>query len=150
PREQMLWFSIPMSPTCSETPSPSTRRCAPSPTSSTFNRTRVAPLAEPAVPADGQKLAAPERHHVSPHGLRVEPRSTAGMTMPQHRIYRMKFSSVYPMYVQKAERKNRTKEDVDQVIRWLTGYSQVELQSQIELQSDFETFFAKAPMFNPN
>lgn len=70
--------------------------------------------------------------------------------MPQHRIYRMKFSSVYPMYVQKAERKNRTKEEVDQVICWLTGYSQAELQDQIELQSDFETFFAKAPMFNPN
>jgi hypothetical protein len=54
------------------------------------------------------------------------------------------------MYVQKAERKNRTKEEVDQVICWLTGYSQAELQDQIELQSDFETFFAKAPMFNPN
>lgn len=69
--------------------------------------------------------------------------------MPQHRIYRMKFSSVYPMYVQKAERKNRTKEEVDQVICWLTGYTQAELQSQIEQQSDFETFFANAPMFNP-
>jgi len=70
--------------------------------------------------------------------------------MTQHRIYRMKFSSVYPMYVQKAERKSRTKEEVDQVIRWLTGYSQTELQDQIDRQSDFETFFAKAPMFNPN
>lgn len=54
------------------------------------------------------------------------------------------------MYVQKAKRKGRTKEEVDQVICWLTGYSQAELQSQIELQSDFEAFFAKAPMFNPN
>jgi hypothetical protein len=70
--------------------------------------------------------------------------------MPQHRIYRMKFSSVYPMYVQKAERKNRTKEEVDQVICWLTGYSRAGLQHQIELESDFETFFAKAPTFNPN
>ena len=70
--------------------------------------------------------------------------------MPQHRIYRMKFSSVYPMYVQKAERKNRTKEEVDQIICWLTGYSQVELQRQIELESDLETFFAQAPLFNPN
>ncbi len=70
--------------------------------------------------------------------------------MPQHRIYRMKFSSVYPMYVQKAERKNRTKEEVDQIICWLTGYSQAELQRQIELENDFETFFANAPMFNPN
>jgi len=70
--------------------------------------------------------------------------------MVQHKIYRMKFSSVYPMYVQKAERKHRTKEEVDQIICWLTGYSQAKLQSQIELQSDLETFFAKAPMFNPN
>lgn len=70
--------------------------------------------------------------------------------MPQHRVYRMKFSSVYPMYVQKAERKNRTKAEVDRIICWLTGYSQKELQSQVELNSDFETFFARAPKFNPN
>ena len=69
--------------------------------------------------------------------------------MPQHRIYRMKFSSVYPLYVQKAERKDRTKDEVDQVICWLTGYSPAELQHQIELESDFETFFADAPTFNP-
>ncbi len=69
--------------------------------------------------------------------------------MTQHRIYRMKFSSVYPMYVQKAERKNRTKTEVDQVICWLTGYSQAELQNQIQLECDFETFFSEAPMFNP-
>jgi hypothetical protein len=62
----------------------------------------------------------------------------------------MKFSSVYPLYVQKAERKNRTKEEVDQIICWLTGYSQAELERQIELESDFETFFAQAPLFNPN
>jgi hypothetical protein len=54
------------------------------------------------------------------------------------------------MYVQKAERKNRTKKEVDQIICWLTGYSQAKLQKQIEIQSDFETFFAKAPMFNQN
>lgn len=70
--------------------------------------------------------------------------------MPDNRIYRMKFSSVYPLYVQKAERKNRTKEEVDQVIRWLTGYSRAELQRQIAGESDFETFFAQAPRFNPN
>jgi hypothetical protein len=62
----------------------------------------------------------------------------------------MKFSSVYPMYVQKAERKNRTKAEVDRIICWLTGYSQAELQNQLERQSDFETFFNQAPMFNPN
>lgn len=70
--------------------------------------------------------------------------------MSQHRIYRMKFSSVYPLYVQKAERKDRTKDEVDRIIRWLTGYSQAGLEAQIELESDLETFFAKAPAFNPD
>ena len=70
--------------------------------------------------------------------------------MPHHRIFKTKFSSVYPLYVQKAERKNRTKEEVDQIICWLTGYSQAELQRQIERGSDFETFFAEAPSINPN
>ncbi|MBT8050225.1 MAG: DUF2200 domain-containing protein [Gammaproteobacteria bacterium] len=70
--------------------------------------------------------------------------------MAKHRIYQMKFSSVYPMYVQKAERKNRTKEQVDQIICWLTGYSQEEIEQQIELENDFETFFAQAPQLNPN
>ena len=62
----------------------------------------------------------------------------------------MKFANVYPLYVQKAERKNRTKEEVDQIIRWLTGYSQAELQKQIKQGNDFEAFFAQAPGLNPN
>jgi hypothetical protein len=62
----------------------------------------------------------------------------------------MKFSDVYPLYVKKAERKNRTKEEVDQIICWLTGYDQAELRKQIELENDFETFFAEAPVLNPN
>lgn len=70
--------------------------------------------------------------------------------MPDQHIYSMKFSSVYPMYVQKAERKNRTVQEVDQVIRWLTGYSQIELQTQLEKEVDFTTFFDQAPKFNPN
>ena len=69
--------------------------------------------------------------------------------MSQHQIFAMKFAKVYPLYVQKAERKNRTKEEVDQIICWLTGYSQVGLEQQIEAGSDFETFFAQAPGFNP-
>ncbi|MGZ5437701.1 MAG: DUF2200 domain-containing protein [Pyrinomonadaceae bacterium] len=69
--------------------------------------------------------------------------------MPQHQVSAMKFAKVYPRYVQKAERKNRTKEEVDQIIRWLTGYSQAGLQQQIEQEGDFETFFAQAPAFNP-
>ena len=62
----------------------------------------------------------------------------------------MKFSKVYPMYVQKAERKKRTKKEVDQIICWLTGYTQAGLQQQIKKETDFETFFAQAPAFNPN
>lgn len=69
--------------------------------------------------------------------------------MTGHRIFAMAFARVYPMYVQKAERKNRTKAEVDQIICWLTGYSQVELQRQIDLEVDFETFFADAPAINP-
>ena len=67
-----------------------------------------------------------------------------------HRIFGMKFSNVYPLYVQKAERKNRTKEEVDQIICWLTGYNQTSLQQQIKKENDFETFFAQAPAFNSN
>ena len=70
--------------------------------------------------------------------------------MAKHRVYAMKFASVYPMYVQKAERKNRTKEEVDQVICWLTGYDQAGLRQQIEQKTDFETFFAQAPRLHPN
>ena len=70
--------------------------------------------------------------------------------MNNERVYRMKFSSVYPMYIQKAERKGRTKEEVDIVIQWLTGYDEQGLQSQINGEADFETFFAQAPQINPN
>ena len=62
----------------------------------------------------------------------------------------MPFAKVYPMYVQKAERKGRTKAEVDRVICWLTGYNQAELQKQIELLADFEAFFGQAPKMNPN
>lgn len=65
------------------------------------------------------------------------------------RIYKMTFASVYPMYVAKAERKGRTKEKVDEIIRWLTGYSQKELESVIGKESRFEEFFANAPKLNP-
>lgn len=70
--------------------------------------------------------------------------------MPKHRIFATQFARVYPLYVQKAERKNRTKAELDQIICWLTGYSQAELQQQIEHENDFETFFAQAPAIHPN
>lgn len=68
----------------------------------------------------------------------------------KHRVYTMSFASVYPLYIQKAEKKGRTKAEVDEVIRWLTGYTQKGLEKQIEQRTDFETFFAKAPKLNPN
>jgi len=65
------------------------------------------------------------------------------------RIYTMSFAKVYPLYVQKAEKKGRTKEEVDEIIRWLTGYSQESLEAQLEKQINMETFFAEAPQLNP-
>ena len=70
--------------------------------------------------------------------------------MDKNRVFTMKFAKVYPLYVQKAERKNRTKEEVDQVICWLTGYDQKGLKRQIDQENDFETFFAQSPRFHPN
>ena len=70
--------------------------------------------------------------------------------MPKHRIFTTEFSKVYPLYVQKAERKNRTKDEVDQLIRWLTGYDQSGLEKQLTQHSDFETFFDQAPAIHPN
>jgi hypothetical protein len=70
--------------------------------------------------------------------------------MPGHRIYATPFAKVYPMYVQKAERKQRTKDEVDRIICWLTGYDPAGLQRQIDASVDFETFFAQAPAMHPN
>ena len=68
----------------------------------------------------------------------------------KHRIFTTGFSKVYPLYVQKAERKGRTREEVDRIICWLTGYSRTGLAEQIEQGNDLETFFAQAPALNPN
>lgn len=70
--------------------------------------------------------------------------------MSQHRIYSTSFSSVYPHYVAKAERKERTQTEVDEIICWLTGYSQQQLEAQLSNKTDFETFFAEAPEMNPH
>ena len=66
------------------------------------------------------------------------------------RIYRMSFASVYPLYVAKAEKKGRTKAEVEEVVRWLTGYTTKGLAAQLEKRTDFATFFAKAPKMNPS
>ena len=70
--------------------------------------------------------------------------------MARIQLSAMTFAKVYPLYVQKAQRKNRTKEEVDQIICWLTGYDRAGLRRQIEQESDFETFFAHSPRIHPN
>ncbi|HUR65320.1 MAG TPA: DUF2200 domain-containing protein [Chitinophagaceae bacterium] len=69
--------------------------------------------------------------------------------MDNTRVFKMSFSGVYPHYIRKVEKKGRTKEELDTVIRWLTGYSQTALQKQIDKKTDLETFFAEAPQINP-
>ncbi len=70
--------------------------------------------------------------------------------MEKHRIFTTSFASVYPYYVAKAERKSKTKEEVDTIICWLTGYTQKALQKQIDNKVNFEDFFEQAPKLNPN
>ncbi len=70
--------------------------------------------------------------------------------MPGHKVFALKFARLYPLYVQKAERKNRTRKEVDQIIRWLTGYTQAALKKQVAGDNDLETFFAQAPAMNPD
>ncbi len=69
--------------------------------------------------------------------------------MTKHRIYTTRFAGVYPLYIAKAEKKGRTKAEVDEIIRWLTGYSQAELEAQLDKGTDFETFIGEAPRLNP-
>lgn len=70
--------------------------------------------------------------------------------MRQDKVFKIKFASLYPLYVKKAESKGRSKEELDEVIRWLTGYGEAGLRQQVDGESDLETFFAQAPAFNPN
>lgn len=81
----------------------------------------------------------------------AQPRKSPTLSpMQNHKIFRMPFASVYPHYVAKAERKGRTIAEVDQIICWLTGYDVVGLQRVLDQKTDFETFFAEAPLLNPN
>ena len=73
-----------------------------------------------------------------------------GALMKNTKIFGMSFASVYPLYIQKAEKKGHTKEEVDEIIFWLTGYDEATLQQQLDIKVDFETFFAQAPQLNPN
>ena len=78
------------------------------------------------------------------------PAKKAAAEPKKHRIYSMSFASVYPLYVTKAEKKGRTQAEVDQVVRWLTGYTQAGLNAQIKKKTTFEDFFASAPKLNPS
>jgi hypothetical protein len=71
------------------------------------------------------------------------------MMRSNERVYQMSFARIYPLYIAKVERKGRTKKELDEVLRWLTGYTQKGLESQIKKESDLQTFFAKAPKLNP-
>ncbi len=73
-----------------------------------------------------------------------------GMTMAEHRIYGMSFASIYPHYIAKAERKGHTQEEIHQVITWLTGYDDADLQRVLDDETDLRTFFAEAPRMHPN
>ena len=70
--------------------------------------------------------------------------------MSEHRIYSTSFASVYPHYVKKAEAKGRTREELDEIVRWLTGYTRAGLAKQIEKRTSLRDFYEKAPKFNPN
>lgn len=70
--------------------------------------------------------------------------------MTNDRLYKMSFARVYPLYIAKVERKGRSKEEVDEIIRWLTGYTQQEFEAQLQKQTDLETFLAQAPRLNPS
>lgn len=81
--------------------------------------------------------------------IHTQPRMADKKTTEQ-RVFGYEFAKIYPLYVQKAERKNRTQAEVDQVICWLTGYTPAGLKKQVKKQSDLETFFAEAPAMHPN
>ena len=82
--------------------------------------------------------------------MKAAAKTTSKAAPAKHRIYRMSFASVYVLYIQKVEKKGRTKAEVDEVIRWLTGYTQKGLDAQVAKKITFEDFFAKAPKLNPN
>ncbi len=90
-----------------------------------------------------------KRQPAAKRGASEPSNTTEPNAKPKHRIYAMIFASVYPLYIAKAERKGRTKDEVDEIIRWLTGYTQAQLEKQIEKRVNFETFFDRASEKNP-
>jgi len=84
-----------------------------------------------------------------PSAKKAKAKAKPGAKSPHQRVFAYSFAKIYALLVQKAERKNRTKKEVDQVICWLTGYTPAGLQKQVKGEHDLETFFAKSPAFNP-
>jgi hypothetical protein len=112
---------------------------------------RCGPKRSEAASASGEVgKAAPLREEGKSPRIRNATDPPGVKAMARMNVAAMKFSKVYPLYIQKVERKNRTKEELDQVIGWLTGYDQAGLQQQIDQDCDFETFFAQAPRMHPN
>jgi hypothetical protein len=98
----------------------------------------------------GAATAKPSAKKAAKKGLVKKAAPSSGTAPKKPRIFAMSFASVYPLYVQKAERKRRAKEEVDEIIAWLTGYRGEQLQRALEAKVDLETFFARAPRMNPN
>ncbi len=95
-------------------------------------------------------LHSPRRQTSKPFGAEHNAaQANQGQVMEKHRIYTTSFASVYPYYVAKAKKKGRIKAEVDEIICWLTGYSQKQLEVELKNETDFETFFAQAPKLNP-
>jgi hypothetical protein len=97
--------------------------------------------------APGKKAAKPA---ATKKAAKTKSPQPSGVATKPPRIFAMSFASVYPLYVQKAEKKGQTQKDVDEIISWLTGYSGEALRRAIDAKVDFETFFAQAPRINPN
>jgi hypothetical protein len=110
------------------------------------SKSATKPKAKPPRPKAAKAKSAPPRAKSMGTGHQM----TERMIKNYQRVFAMKFAKIYPMYVRKAVSKNRTKEEVDQVICWLTGYTQKELDEQIKKECDFATFFAEAPAMHPN
>jgi len=105
---------------------------------------------KPAKPAQRTKPVKAEKSVKAPKPVKAQKPAKAPKPEKKHAIYTMSFAKVYPLYIQKVERKGREKKELDEVIRWLTGYTQRALEKQIAQDANFETFFAEAPELHPN
>jgi hypothetical protein len=113
---------------------------------------RTKPTAKPASPKQAPRKALAKKTSPKKAPAKALAKKTpgAGGVAPRPRVFAIPFASVYPLYVQKAENKGRTKAEVDEIIAWLTGYRDKQLQRVLDTKTDLEAFFAQAPLMNPN